>query len=313
MLKFLWQSRIPFLRTATLPKTDIYLATTEMMPLHQGIKRVAIIHDLTPAVIPQFFPEPRDRYLKRMRALIENCHKIIAVSQTTANNISKFCHIRNDRIAVIYAGLPSMPAVVSSHHSIIEQLGVKRPYVLYVGALAPNKNVEGTIRCFGRFARKTAFDWQLVLVGKSFMPKGYYEKIAKDEGIIDRVVFTGWLNEEKWALYRNAELLIHLSWYEGFPLPILEAMAHGLPVLVSNRGPFPEAIQNTEQVVDPENENQVFEKLARFAQDPAVRSRWKEYMIKRANDFNWEKSAQKLLTVLRTVDEIKGAAPKTKG
>lgn len=308
ILKALWRTRCDILNHITLPKTDVYLATTDMLPLNSRIRRVAIIHDLTPALIPQFFKERRDIYLKRIEKLLNSCHAVVAVSQTTASHIASICGVQKEKIHVVYAGLPAVSPVNDLDHRILARLGAHRPFILYVGALAPNKNVEGIIRCFAGFIKKTALDWHLVLVGKNFMPKGYYEAMARDQGIFERVIFTGWLDEEKWALFRNAELLIHLSWYEGFPLPIIEAMAFGLPVLVGNRGPFPEAIQNNEQIVDPEDEQQVSEKLALFTQDPTVRFRWKAYMTERGKDFSWEKSSQKLLEVVQAVKESKGAA-----
>jgi glycosyltransferase involved in cell wall biosynthesis len=135
------------------------------------------------------------------------------------------------------------------------------------------------------------------------MPNGYYEKIAREEGAAQRIVFTGWLNEERWAFFRKAEVLIHLSWFEGFPLPVMEAMAFGLPVLASNRGPFPEAIPNREQLVDPGNLEEVIERLDEFSHNSDLRLRWREFMRKRALDFSWEKSARMLRETLRIAVE----------
>jgi glycosyltransferase involved in cell wall biosynthesis len=303
LLRRLWASKSLPLGRVTLPKTDVYLATTSMLPLHSSIKRVAILHDLTPAIIPEYFAEPKDAYLKRMKTLMDSCHAIIAVSQTTADKINQLCGISKEKITVIHAGLPTVLIESASDQSTLRRFGVDRPFALYVGALAPNKNVDGTIRSFARFIRKAGLDWQLVLVGKNFMPNGYYEKIAGEEGAAQRIVFTGWLNEERWAFFRKAEVLIHLSWFEGFPLPVMEAMAFGLPVLASNRGPFPEAIPNREQLVDPGNLEEVIERLDEFSHNSDLRLRWREFMSKRALDFSWEKSARMLRETLRIAME----------
>lgn len=313
ILKSLWQNENSFLGKFTLPKTDVYLATTEMMPLHKRIKRVAIIHDLTPAVIPEFFPDFKDNYLNRLRTITENCDGIIAVSKTTAKDISRFLDIDKKIITVIHAGQPSIPIADVSDSSILERLQIKRPFILYVGALAPNKNVEGTIRSFAAFTKKTGLDWQLILAGKNFMPHGYYEGKAREEGVADRVIFTGWLDQERWALFRNAEILIHLSWYEGFGIPLVEAMASGLPVLASNRGSLPEVLAQEDQLVDPQNEEAIVDKLQKFAQFPEIKQQWKRWGAQRVKDFSWQKSAQKLLTVLQNVNEIRGASSKVKG
>jgi len=303
ILKLFWQSKNSFLGKLTLPETDIYLATTEMMPLHARVKRVAIIHDLTPAVIPQFFADSKHRYLTRLKSVIENCHTIVAVSETTAKDISRFFDIDSKIITVIYGGQPSIPTADTSDDSILKKLGVKKPFILYVGALAPNKNIEGTIRCFASFTKKTRLDWQLILVGKNFMPHGYYEEKAREEGILDRVIFTGWLDKERWALFRNAEILLHLSWYEGFGIPLLEAMVSGLPILASNRGSLPEVLHHAAQIVDPQNEEAIVDKLQMFAEFPKIGEQWKRCGARRAGDFSWERSASTLFETLKRAVE----------
>jgi len=292
-------NNLPF-GTIALPQTDIYLATTEMMPRYNGIKKIAIVYDLIPAIISQFFKETRSHYLNRITSSLKNCDAIIAISKATANDIATLCGIEKSKITVIYPGISLPTQLNTSEESELKFPEVNRPFVLYVGALSPNKNVEAVIQCFAHFIKATNYDWQLVLVGKNFMHESYFQEIAKQEGVIERVVFTGWVSEEiKHFLFRKAKILLQFSWYEGFGLPVIEAMSYALPTLASNRGSIPEVISNMEQLIDPSKPIEAAEKLSQFALDSDLQLRWKIHAIQRAKEFNWEKSAEILLMRLR--------------
>lgn len=304
----LWLTHCNLVNSLTLPKTDVYLATTEMIPLHSGIRRVTIFHDLTPALIPAFFAEPKEKYLGRMRFHLQNCDHIVTVSDTTAQDVVRLCGVKREKISVILPGRPLPPEDDAFDPETLPKLGITKPFMLYVGGLSPNKNTEGTIRCFSRFIKKTGRDWQLVMAGKNHKPHGYYENLARSEKVSDRVVLTGWLGDERWLLFRHARLLLHLSWYEGFGIPLLEAMVSGLPILASDRGSLREVLQKEEQLVDPQDEARVVDKLCEYAESPRMEERWKRWGDRRAEDFSWEKSANLLFETMKKVMQDREAA-----
>jgi len=296
-----WNFPVPPVNRLSLPPADVFFATTPMLPRHAPFRRLTVIHDVTPAMIPQYFKEPRDRYVARVARHCRACDLVLAVSKTTADNLAAVCGYPRDRIRVAYPGLPEPPSPQEDDAAVLRRFDIRRPFALYLGALAHNKNVDGLLRAFGAFRRRGFHQWQLVVAGKDFVGRDYWRKIVEEEAIDDAVRFTGWVDEERWAFLRQAEILLHLSWYEGFPVPVMEAMRVGLPVLVSNRGPFPEAVPNADQIVDPADPEAVAERLAKFATSPSVRDAWSEFMRRRARDFSWERTAAVLEDAVRAV------------
>ncbi len=303
LLRAAWRLPVPPLCSLSLPPTDVYFATTPMLPAAAAFKRITVVHDVTPAMIPEFFPQPRERYVARVTRHCGACHVILAVSRTTADNLAAVCGIPRERIRVAYPGLPHVPEPTVSDTEILARFGIRKPFAVYLGALAHNKNIDGLLRAFGAFRRRGFEDWQLVVAGKDFVGGGHWDAIVGQEGMANAVRFTGWVDDERWAFLRQAAVLLHLSWYEGFPVPVMEALSLGLPVLVSDRGPFPEAVPNREQVVDPADPEAVAERLAAFASHPETQRSWREFMLRRARDFSWDRTADILEEAVRTACE----------
>ncbi len=300
MLDWCWRRSLPGLNRLTLPPTDVYFATTPILPAFGPFARVTVVHDVTPAIIPEYFPGSRDAFIARTRQYCLACDAILAVSKNTARDIVEVCGIDPQRIRVAYPGLPDPLGDEQEDPAVLSRLHVQKPYIVYLGALAHNKNIEGLLRSFGAFQRLGYRHWSLVATGRDFVGKQHWERICREEGIADRVVFTGWVTDvERWTLLRQAELLLHLSWYEGFGLPVLEAIRLGKPALISDRGPFPEIVPNPEQLVDPADPAAVAKRLAEFAESPELRERWAEFMRRRARGFSWERSGKLLARVVR--------------
>lgn len=298
-----WELPFPGFASLTLPGTDAYLATTPMLPRHARCRRLTIIHDVTPAMIPEFFAEPRERYARRIRSHCMACDHIVCVSATTSTNLTAVCGIPQSKISVICPG-PAQPVFpVEGDESVLSRLGIRGRFALYLGAFARNKNIDGLLRAFAHFRKVSRDrDWQLVIAGRDFLGPGALLNMIRELDLMDSVVVAGWLTDERWSLLRAAEILLHMSWYEGFPVPLTEAFAVGLPALVSNRGPFPEILTNPEQLVDPSDPVAVGDRLAIFAECADVRKEWREYMVRRARDFSWNTSAELFREVLMDLD-----------
>jgi glycosyltransferase involved in cell wall biosynthesis len=185
-------------------------------------------------------------------------------------------------------------------------ISTTRPFILSIGALAPNKNIDGLIRIFARCIKEHKLDYDLILVGKDFCGKAYWDELTASLDISNRVHFHEWIsNEKRENLFLRATMLWQFSWYEGFGLPVLEAAARGLPVLHSNRGSLGEILQNPDQEIDPAQEEQSAQKAASVLQSPQTLEAWKQHGLKRAALFSWERSIKEFLSWYREFDHGK--------
>lgn len=297
----IWRLPLGRLTDWTLPASDVYLATTPLIPCAGKAKRVSIVHDIMQAMIPEYFPEPRDAFLKKAQAYCDASDRIICVSQNTATDLQNVLGIDANKITVIYPGLPSVPDAQPEEQEWLEKAGIKHPFILYMGSLSGNKNTPGLLKSFGAFHKRHP-DWQLVLTGKNYLGESELNQLVAETGCADAVRVLGWISDEmRWALLRNAALLMTLSWYEGFGLPVLEAMSVGLPALVSNRGSLPEVIGNSDQTVDPEALEDVVARMCDFADSALIREEWGRHMVSRAADFSWRQSGAKLVELLARI------------
>jgi alpha-1,3-rhamnosyl/mannosyltransferase len=276
--------------------TDVILATTELVPRRRGSLTGWFVYDLIPLKVPQFFGSSYRRFLETMQRCARRTDFIIALSECTRSDITELLGYPEEKIVVVYPGTNIQPG------SCVADLPVApgaTPYILYFGALALNKNVDGLLRIFARCIHDYRLDMNLILTGKNFCGPGFWQALVHRLGIAERVQFRGWVTDsEKEALLDGASMLWQFSWYEGFGLPVLEAAGRGIPVLCSNRGALPEIIQNSDQEVDPADEAAAAERAAAALKSPATLHAWRERGLKQAAEFTWPRSVQQLATAI---------------
>ncbi|MBN1131166.1 MAG: glycosyltransferase family 4 protein [Chitinispirillaceae bacterium] len=288
MLRLLWEHGM-----FTLPgkerADDLFLATTEMVPRCKKAAVGACVYDIVPLMIPQKFSLDLERYALTVFTLLRKTDFVIAISQATKKDIVERFKYPEHRIVVVYPGVtPPQPAPRAP--------APRRPFILYMGALAPNKNVDGLIRVFARCVNEHGQDIDLVLTGRDFCGQPFWDETIRPLHIADRVRFAGWVADaERDSLLAGAAMLWQFSWYEGFGLPVLEAAAAGIPVLCSNRGSLPEILRNPEQEIDPDDEAGAAVKAAKALASPQTLEAWKQQGLKRAAVFNWKQSVEGFL------------------
>jgi glycosyltransferase involved in cell wall biosynthesis len=266
-----------------------------MVPEKSGVNVGWIVYDLIPLRIPRYFSVDYDAFLKSTLDRARRTDFIVAISESTKQDIVELLDYPEEKICVIYPGTdlaptPSKPKI-DGH--------VQRPYVHYRGALSHNKNVDGMLRIFARCVHEHGLDIDIILSGKDFCGKTYWTQLIRDLDIAGRVHFAGWVTREKLEnILMNAMMLWQFSWYEGFGLPVLEAASRGIPVLYTNRGAVPEILQNPEQEIDPSDEEQAATRAADALRSPEILEAWGNLGLRRAAEFSWDKSGQKLLSWL---------------
>lgn len=295
----LWEAGlgVPGRRAGLAPA--VFLATTDLVP--RGPRVGWVVYDLTPLAVPRFFNGSPERFLDACRRRAARADFIVAISEATRRDVIARLGYPESRVAVVYPGAAAGPAPEILARDAAGP-ALARPYVCYVGGLALNKNVDGLLRIFSRVVREQGLDLDLVLIGKDFQPPGYWSGLAQSLGVADRVRFTGWVPDaERLAMMRRAVMLWQFSWYEGFGLPVLEAAAQGVPVLVSNRGALPEILRAPEQDMDPDDEPDAAVRAAAALSNPAVLEAWSRRGQERAAAFSWARSAASFIDWLETL------------
>jgi glycosyltransferase involved in cell wall biosynthesis len=278
------------------------------VPIYCPVKFIVTIHDL----ILTKYPSQRASTLSPMiykikdlayRIIIKNAikksEKIIAISEFTKQDIVGYFKVDENKIAVTYEGVSNdllNNSETSETQAILNKYKLGKPYLLYVGNAYPHKNLEGLIDVI---AKMNIANLYLVLVGKDDY---FYERVkeyAHSSGPINyNIIFPGFVpDEELSVLYKRAVAYIFPSLYEGFGLPPLEAMAHGCPVISSDRTSMPEILGDAAYYFDPEDEYDMENKILEIISDENLRRDLKIRGYEQFKKYCWEDCANKTMEI----------------
>jgi len=299
----LWHRlQIPLPVEVFLGRVDIFHSPDFVLPPVARAVKVLTIHDLSFLRVPEC-ADPRLRwYLGQVvPRSVGRADFLLADSESTRRDLVELLGVPPDRVQVIYGGVDAMFAPVEDAEALRrarEKYARGRPFILAVGTLEPRKNYPTLIRAFARARQAARLPHALVIVGR----KGWvYEPIfaaVDDLGLHDEVIFPGFVpDEELPALYNAADVLVTPSFYEGFGLPALEAMACGTPVIVSDVSSLPEVVGEAGVRIDPRDEAGLAEAIVRVVGDSALRAGLREAGLRRAREFTWDRAARELLGV----------------
>lgn len=285
---------------ASLAARDVLHApnTVAVPPKAPGQRLVVTVHDLAFVVRPDVFPlRWRLLYRAGLRRAVRTADAVIAVSRRTAEDLIRRTRIDPAKVHVVPLG-PSLPPSQCDPGEVLRRLKVPAPYVLFNGTLEPRKNLVRLVRAYRRVAR-AGTPHALVLAG----PVGWRaEPLLRqiEAGGPGNVVLTGRVSASDLdALYRAADVFAYPSVYEGFGLPVLDAMARGIPCVVSTAGSVPEVAGEAAVPVDPRSEAGLAEAIGRVLLDPALRVRLRDAGLARAAEFSWERTARQTLEIYR--------------
>lgn len=313
-------------------KPDVFFSPTHYIPRFapRGIKKIVTIFDLSFMHFPEMFTKKDLWQLKNWTKFsIENADQIITISNFSKNDIIKQFKYDKEKIAVAYPGYDEKNFRRQDSKSEIEEIRKKykigESYIIYIGTIQPRKNLVRLMEAFARVVgqhlggvnQATASshlpgeskgDLQLVVVGKT---KGegkqgwMYEEILKTPaklGIKGNVKFTGFVpTDELSILLSGAVAFIQPSLWEGFGIPVVEAMASGVPVIVSNVSSLPEVAGKAGLLVDPYSIDQIEQAIRTIVVDEKLRQKYSKEGIVRAKEFSWEKMAREVLEVFERV------------
>lgn len=312
-----WTTRRPWARIAweqlVLPvaarrrNLDLLHAMAFVGPLLGTIPTVVTVYDLSFLRYPEAFRPFNRWYLSRFTpAAVHRARRVIAISESTRQDVVDRLGMPPDRVDVVYCGCDPafrrLPADEVARFRHIHDLPDR--FVLYVGTVEPRKNVRGLIAAYARWRHDELHVPPLVVAGARGW---YYEEVFRTVtalGLTGHVLFTGYVaTEDLPLLYNASELLVYPSFFEGFGLPVLEAMACGVPVICSNVSSLPEVAGEAAALVTPDDVVGLCDALRDVWGDTNRRREMTERGLARAATFTWERAAhQSVQTYERALD-----------
>ena len=286
-------------------RLDLYHATHYVLPVYVRPRVVVTIHDIIHLLYPEFLPNTLAfLYAQRMiRSSLERGTRIIAVSQSTKADLQEHFEVDSGKIQVIHNGVEEEYRQRIPDEELerrLRALGLSRPYLLFVGNPKPHKNLDRVVQAYARARELAPFDAPLVCVGDRGSQEFKIRQRALNLGLGDRVRLLGHVAQEVLpAIYQGATLFLYPTLYEGFGLPVVEAMASGVAVITSNTSALKEVAEGYAHLVDPLDVEGMAKAIARCMSDPEHRATLARLGQRRAEDFRWEKAARKTLAVYR--------------
>ncbi len=288
-------------------------------PVSDNCKKVITFHDLSFELYPEFFSRSKriwQKILMNAKKEAQKADQIIAVSNSTKQDLIDFYKIPEEKIKVIYSGIEQNLKKDISSEKILE---VKKKYrlpdkfILYFGTIEPRKNLIGLIKAFEQLRESSANickssanvntnNIKLVIAGeKGWLYKDVF-KAARQSPFAPEIIFTGFVNNsDKPYLYSLASLFVYPSFYEGFGFPPLEAMACKIPTITSKFSSLPETVGKAAIMIDPYDIDEFACAMNLALKDENLREKLKKQSIEQVKKFSWEKCAQETLEVLKSL------------
>ncbi len=274
------------------------------LPFNGARHVVVTCHDIEPLIAPHLFSRKIVLYYRFFAKRLRVVNNIITVSQKTADDLVEIIGIDRRRIRVIYLGAEEYFHPISDE-SVLRKLQNKyalpKDYILYVGNTMPHKNLARLILAFSRIHSDFP-KVHLVIAGGPDQYRNNVKKIVAENNLNDKVKFLGKIPEEDLpVLYNGCRLFTFPSLYEGFGLPVLEAMACGAPVLASTAGSLPEVVGDAGVLVDPLDVDGIADGISRVLADSSLAGLFSQAGVQRAAVFTWESCARSHLLVYRQI------------
>jgi len=294
-----WQWRLPWYEKF-LAGADVFFAPS-FFEVNFGLKipQVATIHDLSTFIFPAHRGKNiSQRLSRRAQAAVKIAQKIICVSASTAQDAVRYLNVNPRKIKVIYPGITDFPSAVKNLPSSLQS----KSYILFVGTLEPRKNLVGLFKAYALLPPYLQEKFPLVIVGAEGWNTGETFAVFRALKLAHKVKFLGYVADAVLAkLYQEAAVFVYPSLYEGFGLPVLEALSFGTPVVTANISSLPEVAGKAALLVDPNDPQSIANGLQRLLEHQEEREKLAILGPQQAAKFSWEKSSRQTLKVLEEV------------
>jgi len=313
-------------------KVDIFLSPHFLLaPVSQNTKTIIVFYDLSFIRFPEFFSLPKLLWHKFVypKRQAQKADLIVSISDSTKKDLINLYGIQPEKIRVIYPGIGEEFRVIDKNDPqlfrVKEKYKIPDEFILYFGTIEPRKNILGLIKAFEETKRERGkkileVDWQgfeglvknhgekfvdfsklkLVIAGtKGWLCEKIFKKVKESEFSKD-IVFTGFIEEEdKPYLYNLAKVFVWPSFFEGFGLPPLEAIACGVPTIVSNKSSLSEVVGDGAIMVDSQNLDELVFAIKEILSNHELSDYLRNQGLKKAKEFNWDKTANEFLNLFK--------------
>ncbi|EKE16307.1 MAG: glycosyl transferase group 1 [uncultured bacterium] len=318
LIRKIWWEKYLLPKKAEKDGCDVFISLYQCPTIFHKkkgfIKHLMIVHD----IIPKFFPEYLNNFRKKTywnltETAIGKANKIIAISHKTEKDLINHLQIEAGKITVVSVAadeIYSQEVSDSESKRVLEKYNLKKGYIYSGGGLEVRKNTEGTIRAYKKLLDTNTFFNkeipELVISGK-LMPElaplvTDAQALAQSMGLENKVKFLNFVPQEDLpALYKNSVLFSYPSFYEGFGIPVLEAMHQGVPILTSKNSSLPEVGADTVLYCNPLDINDIAMVMKNILSNEHLRQVLSEKGKKRSANFSWDKFTKKILNIISSI------------
>ena len=274
--------------------------------LKKSTHHILMLHDLSYEFFPEFytFKQRLWHQLINPKKLCQTADKIIVPSQNTKRDIVNYYQIAENKIQVIYPGLSDQffitgEELAKQKNFIKKKYGLPDNFILFLAAIEPRKNIVGLIKAYEKLPPTLTDKHHLIIAGaKGWKNRLVYEAALRSP-LKNKIKFLGYVPDaEKPALYSLSDLFVFPSFYEGFGLPIIEAMQMGTPVIASNRSSLSEVTKDNALLINPNNTTHFSNSLKTLLQDHELQKTYKKRGKEIASEFSWKKAAAEWLSLI---------------
>lgn len=277
---------------------DLLIAPANVLPLFYEGKSMLVVHDLAIYKHPEWFPGGQDFATRVVvPSSVKRAAKIISVSRATKKDLAEVLKVPAEKIDVVYEGVDVNRFKPQNSDDVKKRFGINKPYILTIGTLSPRKNIKRLVEAFA----KINGDYQLVVAGG----RGWKDEDVFEAGrsLDNKIIFTDYVSDADIPkLVAGAEVFVMPSLYEGFGLPVLEALASGTLAASSDRTSLPEVGGEVVKYFDPENTSDITKAISELLNLPEPeKNNLKERGRAWANHFSWHRCAEEIYTSYLTI------------
>jgi glycosyltransferase involved in cell wall biosynthesis len=309
----IWWINITLHRELKRDGMDAFFGPNFVQPVLFDKPSVIIVHDVIHRTLPEVHTKTYRLYLRTfLAASVRQADRVLTVSEHSKNDFLQYHPLSTDRVRVAYGAADGVyrPRDLASEtrERLCQTFGIPDQFILYVGNIEPRKNLVAVIEAMHRFSDEERP--ALVVVGKEHLAYGALERMLEQCPFRDQIHFTGYVPDDDLPLlYNMSSLFVYPSLYEGFGLPVLEAMQSGTPVITSDRTSIPEVVDNAGVTLDPNDRDAIANAIQRLWTNEEVREEYRERGLRQAENFSWNRTATK---ISETIEQLIDTAAKTR-
>ncbi|RMG81088.1 MAG: glycosyltransferase family 1 protein [Bacteroidetes bacterium] len=301
-LLYYWWFEFSLPRVFKQIQPDVFFSPEGYLSLKSDVPQVNVIHDLNFEHYPHFLPaSERAFYRKFFPRYARKAKKIITVSEFSKQDIIHKYNVSSEKISVVYNGVSSSFHSVSDSvkQSVRKQYAGGKPYFFYVGAIHERKNIANMLKAFDLFKKQTGSNIRFLLAGNKKWWSEHIQNTYQNLSFKDEVTFLGRVEDDELnRLLAASEGLMYVSFFEGFGLPVLEAMQCNVPVLTSNCSSLPEIGGDAVFYANPGNIKDIADKMKLIWENKVEAANRKKRYVSVLQKFDWDKSSERIFEIL---------------